>query len=101
LWVETSEKHYHEHADIFARLGVECTPLRDEQGPFVRCEWTENTARAYQLIHILMHELGHHYDRMTTASKQDSTRGEPYAEAYARRYEELVWHRFLKEFDLD
>ena len=68
----------------------------------VRVRWSEPSARAYQLLHILLHELGHHHDRMTTRSRPDRPpRGEPYAEAYAHRHEALIWERYLERFGLD
>ena len=66
----------------------------------VLCKWTEAQARAYQLLHIFLHELGHHHDRMTTKSKSDASRGELYAEAYALKYEAEIWMRYLETFDL-
>lgn len=87
---------YEEHADIFERLGVE-----SEKVPSGRlCKFTELQARAYQLLHIFLHELGHHHDRMTTRSKRETARGEAYAEAYARQYEKLIWSRYLECFEL-
>jgi hypothetical protein len=53
-------------------------------------KWTENTARAYQLLYMFLHELGHHHDRMTTRSRRATARGEPYAESYANRDTERV-----------
>lgn len=78
------------------RLGV---PARKGPGCY-ELRFTEGTARAYQLLHIFLHELGHHYDRMTTRSKRTS-RGEPYAESYATKHAETVWDRYLAEFGLD
>ena len=80
----------------FDRLGVRSHPV--EKG--VMCEFTEAQARAYQLLHILLHELGHHHDRMTTKSKDRASRGEPFAEAYALKHEAIIWERYLKAFDL-
>ena len=62
------------------------------------CEFTEAQARAYQLLHILLHELGHHHDRMTTKPKVRASRGEPYAEAYALQYEARIWDRYQEAF---
>lgn len=59
-------------------------------------EWT---IRAFQLTHILLHELGHHHDRMTTRRQLDSCRGETYAEQYSLRYSRRIWNAFLNEFD--
>jgi hypothetical protein len=48
----------------------------------------------------LLHELGHHHDRMTTRSRRVGCRGEGYAEGYAWEYERLVWDRYLATFGL-
>jgi hypothetical protein len=96
LWQVVSVGFYEEHSDIFERLEVPC--VRVESGYL--CKWTEPKVRAYQLLHILLHELGHHHDRMTTKSKVRASRGEPYAEAYARKYEAKIWVRYLEEFGL-
>jgi hypothetical protein len=53
--------------------------------------WTEGQARAFQLLHVLPHELGHHRDRMTTRSRDRAARGEPYAERYAETVFDLLW----------
>lgn len=42
--------------------------------------WTERQAHAFQLLHILPHEMGHHHDRL-----ERTDGGEPFAEAYANR----------------
>ena len=65
LWVDYAVGHYEDHKPIFDRLGVASHSI--ENG--VMCEFTEAQARAYQLLHILLHELGHHHDRMTTKSQ--------------------------------
>ena len=94
LWVDYAVGHYGDHKPIFDRLGVRSHPI--DNG--VMCEFTEAQARGYQLLHILLHELGHHHDRMTTRSRVRASRGEPYAEAYALRYEALIWERYQEAF---
>ncbi len=101
LWHETTLDHFEAHRDIWEQIGVPCEVQSDEDEDFVLCKWTQNTARAYQLLHILTHELGHHHDRITTQSQKRAARGEPYAEAYARQYGDLVWERFTRHFPLD
>jgi hypothetical protein len=58
-----------------------------------------DSIRAYQLLDVLVHELGHHHDRMTTHSQCHPARGERYADAYATRYAERIWHAYCTEFD--
>lgn len=96
LWQEVGTHFYEEHKDIFARLEVPCELIADG----FLCKWTEPKARAYQLLHVFLHELGHHHDRMTTKSQVSASRGEPYAEAYARNYESQIWLRYLEVFDV-
>lgn len=96
LWVDYSTAHYDSHKPIFDRLGVPAAPI--ENGYL--CYFTEDTARAYQLLHILLHELGHHHDRMTTQNQRRTGRGEPYAEAYALVHEARIWDAYRAAFDL-
>jgi hypothetical protein len=82
------------HRDIFARLKV---PIEaTSQGYHLR--FTESSLRAYQLLHILLHELGQHHDRMTTRSKRRASRGEGFAERYARSYADVIWLRYFAAF---
>ena len=94
LWIDYAESHFDNHQDVLARLGVHSHPI--ENG--VMCRFTDTQVRAYQLLHILLHELGHHHDRMTTKSQVRASRGEPYAEAYALRYEAVIWERYQEAF---
>ena len=96
LWRFVEIDFYEEHKDIFERLELSCARGSHE----FLCHWTEPKVRAYQLLHIFLHELGHHHDRMTTKSKVEESRGEPYAEAYARKYEAQIWTRYTETFDL-
>ena len=101
LWTETTEEHVAEHQGILDRLGVPLEPFTDDEGNrWVRCKWTVETARAYQLLHILIHELGHHHDRMTTRRKRRCGRGELFAESYALEWETALWDKFWRRFRL-
>jgi hypothetical protein len=97
LWRELTVQGYAQHQNLFERLEVPCE--RTDDGYYL-CQFTEPAVRAYQLLHVLLHELGHHHDRMTTRSRADACRGEGYAEAYAWEYEGRVWDRYLKTFGL-
>jgi hypothetical protein len=78
-----------EHRDVFDLLGV---IVEERAGGYWLVKWTEGRARAFQLLHVLLHELGHHRDRMTTRSRQGAApRGEAFAETYARQYESRIW----------
>jgi hypothetical protein len=94
LWQSWDRAHHRAHASILGRLEVPCVPLEDER---VECRFTASTARAYLLLHVLVHELGHHRDRQTTASGRIA-RGEGYAEAYAREHEAVLFERYVQRF---
>ena len=78
-------------------MGVKARGLPDDH---LEIRWTEPQARAYQLLRILPHELGHHHDRITTRSRVRSSRGEGYAEANANRVLEQVFPTYAHAFDL-
>ena len=61
----------------------------------------QGQARAFQLVHVFVDELGHHHDRMTTHSKRATARGESYAEDYANRYTDRIWNHYLRTFGRD
>lgn len=96
LWRESGRKHYEAHQDILERLGVPCEETEEGR---VLCKFDEASVRGYQLLHILLHELGHHHDRMTTRSQKRSGRGEKYAEEYARLHEAAIWRQYQKVFE--
>jgi hypothetical protein len=58
LWVELSRGYFDAHQSIFEKLGVSY----DGAGENVFCRFTEAQARAFTLLHVFMHELGHHHD---------------------------------------
>lgn len=92
-------EHVEAHAGLLDRLQVERT---DDGDGYALCRFTESTARAFQLLHVLLHELGHHYDYMSVGNARDPLpRGEPFAEEWAYRYEKLVWDRYLETFGLE
>lgn len=97
LWYSTFQWYHDEHKRVFDQIGLEREP---ESDGYVLLKWTESAIRAYQLTHILLHELGHHHDRMTTRSKWRAARGEGYAERYALDYSDRIWDRYVNEFGL-
>lgn len=64
------------------------------------CDFSDSMIRAFQLLDVFLHELGHHHDALNTKSPLNANRGEPYAEAYARQYADIIWQRYLNTFEL-
>ena len=104
LWALEPLSFVEENADLLEALGVEHVPVgesefltdynefmasigrppREPTGTARELRWTEEQARAFLLLDVLPHELGHHHDRMTNRGRRVA-RGEPYAIEYARR----------------
>jgi len=91
-----NKNYFKEHFGLFNRLGVKYKEVRN--GVF--CEFNIEQIKAYQLLHVLFHELGHHYDRIKTKSKYKSSRGEGYAESFAYINEKEIWIKYQEEFSV-
>jgi hypothetical protein len=94
LWHRYHRSWTEHPRDSMARLDV---PFELVDGQMI-AKWTEETVRGYQLLDVLLHELGHHRDRMSTRSRAHATRGEKYAEQYAARHGNQIWDAYTREF---
>lgn len=93
-WRSVPSDYYAEHKLVLKRLDVETVKI----GQNYLCKFNPSSVKAFQLLHVLLHELGHHFDRISSSSKRDSSRGELYAEKYATSYEELIWKSYGDRF---
>ncbi len=87
---------YEEHKALFDRLGIQAT----DQVEGVFCEFNEDQIKGFQLLHILLHEIGHHVDRMKTKSKRECARGEQFAEDFAFKFEKEIWDEYQNVFNV-
>lgn len=89
-----SDQFIFEHASIINYLNVPCERVDDQSVLY----WTRETAKAYLLIHVLLHELGHHQDLMSNRTRAFCPRGEPYAEHFALAREAEIVDRYFRTF---
>ncbi len=90
---------YDESKTALERLEVPVERSESEDGEVhYLVRFTEQAARGFLLMDVLLHELGHHHDRMTTASRATCARGEPYAVRYAIDHAEDIWERYFDAF---
>jgi hypothetical protein len=94
LWRATTRKNFEDHSELFERLEVPC----ERRGDSWLLKFTGAKVKAYQLLHVLPHELGHHRDRVTTRSRRRACRGEGFAERYAFECEDRIWDRYMQVF---
>ena len=97
IWRTVSDTYYDAHAGLLDRMGV---PVIREKTGVVLC-FSPPQAKAFQLLHVLLHELGHHHDRMTTRRKSGASRGEAYAEHYANEYADRMWDQYTCVIGMD
>lgn len=93
LWMELYTPYFDAHLGIFERLGVSYDRLEKD----VMCRFTEAQARAFSLLHVFMHELGHHYDRIHQ-KHHGSTKGEDYAEQFANSRFDQLYPEYVRVF---
>lgn len=94
LWRLMVPEYAAEHEGVLAMLGVAREPVDDG----VRCRFTLPQAKAFLLLHVFLHELGHHVDRMTSKAQAAMPRGEPFAEAYAHELCAQIWPNYVRLF---
>lgn len=93
LWASVPENYFSDHEEVFVRLGVAHERRKGE----VFCRFTEAQAQAFMLLHVFMHELGHHFDRMNQRHR-DASRGEDYAERFAVQRFEALYPEYVRVF---
>lgn len=93
LWMEFSTDYFDAHLEIFSRLGVSNDRAKDT----VTCRFTEAQARGFMLLHVFMHELGHHHDRLRQKHRGSST-GEDYAERFATDLLDQLFPAYVRVF---
>ncbi|MFK7960508.1 MAG: hypothetical protein AB8G96_08275 [Phycisphaerales bacterium] len=94
------------HVVLDAEWVEECTPILDRlevprervAGDRWRLTFDDAAARGFLLLDVLLHELGHHHDRMSTRAGTECPRGEGYAIDYAERRAEELWDRYVSVF---
>lgn len=94
LWVDFEKDYYEEHRWHLNLLGVVCEERENDW----YCHFTENQARAFMLMHIFLHELGHHVDKLRSKNQQVMAGGEEFAENYANKLFEVIWPSYVNRF---
>lgn len=97
-WEGITTSWVDEASGVLELLGVDIrrSEAADDE---LELRWTEPQARGFMLLDVLVHELGHHHDRRTTKGTS-APRGEPYANAYARRVQAEVWPEYVRRFEI-
>jgi len=94
MWVEFNEEYFQEHKWLFEIFGVTFEEKQDNWC----CFFTEKQAKAFMLLHIFLHELGHHVDKLRSKKQNDMRGGEEFAEKYAIDKFSEIWPLYVNVF---
>ena len=93
LWITLPLTYFENHQRFFELTGVAFEKRKKD----AVCRFTQPQARAFMLLHIFLHELGHHYDR-TNQKHFGASKGEDYAESFANSRFSEIYPRYIKVF---
>jgi hypothetical protein len=96
LWVDLNNDYFIDHQWILEKLGV----YFEEKDKEWVCHFTESQAKAFMLLHIFLHELGHHIDKMRSKNKNVIRGGEEFAERYANETFLKIWPDYVSKFGI-
>lgn len=91
---EMNYKYFEDHKDLFERLEVKYILKKD----YVICDFNENQIKAFQLLRVMTHEIGHHIDRIRTRTRRTCPRGEVFAFNFEKVYEKKIWNKYFEYF---
>jgi len=94
LWFDINAWYFEKNIYIFKKLDVSF----DKKDDNYQCRFTIKKAKAFMLLHVFLHEIGHHVDRMATKDKKQPVNGEEYADKYADETCELIWDNYCDVF---
>lgn len=93
LCVYVNDDYYNDHRWHLEMLGV----IYEKKIDAWCCHFTESQAKAFMLLHIFLHELGHHIDKMSSYKQNVMRGGEDFAESYANRTAMEIWPAYIKK----
>ena len=94
LWIDCDDEYFKEHKCHFDMIGIVYEQNDDEW----ICHFTESGAKAFMLMHIFLHELGHHVDKLRSRNQDMMVGGEDFAEKFANTMFNKVWPLYIKKF---
>ncbi|VGO16532.1 hypothetical protein PDESU_05123 [Pontiella desulfatans] len=94
FWFDINAWYFEKNRYIFEKLRLSY----DRNGDDYHCRFTTKKAKAFMLLHVFLHELGHHLDRMNTKARKEPVRGEEFADQYADQTCERIWDAYCDRF---
>jgi hypothetical protein len=98
LWRDFTAETFKREQWLLEKLEVPCR--RDEKSGLVTCEFTEETARAHQLLGTFLHELGHHRHLVRNRHAKPKKKPVEYTSPYAKHTAEVMFHAYADLFGI-
>jgi len=92
--VDFTEIYFQEHKWLFDLFGV----VYEQKDEDWIVYFTDNQAKAFMLLHVFLHELGHHIDKLRSRNEDTMNGGEEFAEKYANDTCVKIWASYVKKF---
>lgn len=96
LWIPMDSGYVEAHLPIFKSLGLSFDPA-DKETETVLCRFTTTQAKAFSLLHIFLHELGHHAHQKRLRHRS-SNFDEGFAERFANERTHHMFDAYVKAF---
>ena len=94
MWINLNNDYFTEHQWHLDTLGVVYEKKNEEWC----CHFTESQAKAFMLLHVFLHELGHHVDKLRSKKQNVIKGGEEFAENYANQTFMEIWPVYVDKF---
>ncbi len=94
LWVEFNDTYFKQHQWHLDLLEV----VYEKKGNEWVCHFTESKAKGFMLLHVFLHELGHHVDKLRSRKKNVLRGGDRFAENYANQTLKEIWQDYCVKF---
>ncbi len=104
MWMDFNVDFFDEHKWLFDHLGLtyEEKVVKDPRGrgtyTAMGCYFSASQAKAFMLLNVFLHEIGHHVNRRTKQVKEWCPGGEPFAEKFADDLFHKLWPAYVDKF---
>lgn len=96
LWIPMDSGYAEDHLPVFQSLGLSFDRA-DEKTETVLCRFTATQAKAFSLLHVFLHELGHHAHQQRLRHRS-SNYDENFAERFACERAQHMFDSYGKAF---
>ncbi|MFP4105072.1 MAG: hypothetical protein ACLFVU_03185 [Phycisphaerae bacterium] len=99
LWLTMDEGFIMDHEELLDRLGVEREQIPAPGVPSWEVRWTEDQARGFQLLGVLLEHLCLRRGQWGSATEGDASLQKRYSQQYMDKHRQTIWDRYRDMFE--